>query len=80
MSYWFKGQELGFALGVSSTLSRIASVMNSNITPTIYDNTNGFFWSFFIGLIFLFLSLICCIIFNIIDKITEVKAIWKKFC
>ena len=44
------------------------------MTPGIYASTNGFFWPFFTGLIFITFSLICCIIFNIIDKIFERKA------
>ena len=78
MSYWFQGKELGFAIGISLSLSRVASVMNSNMTPAIYDNTNSFLWSFFTGLMLVIFSFICCIIWIIIDKSVEVKAYGKK--
>lgn len=53
--------------------------MNSNITPKIYDKTHGFFWPFFTGLLLTVVSFICCIIFNIIDKITSIKIFGKNY-
>jgi len=38
VSVWFKGKELAFALGVNMSISRLGSVLNAAIVPSIYDS------------------------------------------
>ena len=53
VSVWFKGKELAFALGVNMSISRLGSVMNAAIVPTVYDQ-NGLGPALMVGF------LICC--------------------
>lgn len=36
VSTWFKGSELAFAYGINLSVSRLGSVLNSSIVPSIY--------------------------------------------
>jgi len=38
VSVWFKGKELAFALGVNMSISRLGSVMNAAIVPSVYED------------------------------------------
>lgn len=40
ISQWFKGKELGFALGLNLTVARMASVVGGIIVPTLIRNDN----------------------------------------
>ena len=37
VSVWFKGSELAFALGVNMSISRLGSVLNAAVVPSVYD-------------------------------------------
>jgi hypothetical protein len=37
VSVWFKGKELAFALGVNMSISKLGSVANAAIVPSIYE-------------------------------------------
>jgi MFS family permease len=38
VSVWFKGKELAFALGINMSVSRLGSVANGMIVPSVYDD------------------------------------------
>uniref|UniRef100_A0A7S3CJD5 Lysosomal dipeptide transporter MFSD1 n=1 Tax=Strombidium rassoulzadegani TaxID=1082188 RepID=A0A7S3CJD5_9SPIT len=38
ISVWFKGKELSFALGLNLSMSRLGSVANANLLPSVYDS------------------------------------------
>lgn len=38
VSSWFKGEELSFALALNLSISRLGSVANAALLPTIYDS------------------------------------------
>jgi MFS family permease len=38
VSVWFKGKELAFALGINMSVSRLGSVANGAIVPSVYEN------------------------------------------
>ena len=35
---WFKGKELAFALGLNLSISRLGSVINAALVPSVYDS------------------------------------------
>jgi MFS family permease len=37
ISMWFKGKELAFALGLNLSISRLGSVINAALVPSVYD-------------------------------------------
>ena len=37
VSVWFKGKELAFAMGINMSISRLGSVLNAAVVPSIYD-------------------------------------------
>lgn len=38
VSVWFKSKELAFALGVNMSISRLGSVLNAAVVPSVYDS------------------------------------------
>ena len=36
ISVWFKGKELAFALGLNLSVSRLGSVINAAVLPSVY--------------------------------------------
>jgi MFS family permease len=39
VSVWFKGKELAFALGVNMSISRLGSVLNAAVVPSVYESS-----------------------------------------
>jgi len=37
ISFWFKGKELSFALGIGITFPELGNALNSYLTPIIYE-------------------------------------------
>jgi MFS family permease len=74
ISQWFKGKELGFALGLNLTVARLASVVGGIIIPIMIvndgDRVNTVMW-FGSGLCVF--SLIAGILLVVIDAYAEKK-------
>lgn len=74
ISQWFKGKELGFALGLNLTVSRLASVLGGIIIPLMIsadgDRVDTVMW-FGTGLCVF--SLIAGILLVVIDSYAEKK-------
>ena len=64
---WFKGGELAFAFGITTSSGRLGSTLNSYIIPWLYDNY-GLTFICFVGSIACFFSLINAIILVLVDR------------
>jgi hypothetical protein len=63
---------LGFALGLNLSVSRIGSVINAAMIPSIYDS-NGLGAALFCGFVFTIFSLLCAIGMSMLDKKADTK-------
>ena len=70
VSIWFKGGELNFALGANVSISRLGSVLNSNILPSLYAN-HGLGNALAVGFAICCFSLICAFVLVFLDKLAE---------
>merc|ERR1711990_848489 len=57
VSVWFKGKELAFALGVNMSISRLGSVANAAIVPSVYES-NGLGPALMVGFVICVFSLL----------------------
>lgn len=67
MSFWFKGKELAFALGIILTSPELGNALNSYLSPIIYENTHSLGAPLFVSVGFCVFSVICGIILVLID-------------
>ena len=70
VTVWFKGKELAFALGINLSISRLGSVFNANITPTVCENY-GLGTALFVGFAICVFSLFNAIGLVMIDAKAE---------
>lgn len=70
ISVWFKGKELAFALGLNLSVSRLGSVINAAIVPTVYQS-KGLGYALLVGFIFCIFSLLSGIGIVYLDKKAE---------
>jgi len=70
VSVWFKGKELAFALGVNMSISRLGSVANAAIVPSVYDS-NGLGAALMVGFVICVFSLLNAIGLVALDKKAE---------
>lgn len=70
ISMWFKGSELAFAVGINLSVSRLGSVLNSMIVPTLYM-TYGLAPALFLGFLICVFSLFNAFGLAYIDKKAE---------
>lgn len=68
VSFWFKGKELAFALGIAITFPELGNAVNSWITPIIYQNTESLGTPLLVSVFICLASLICAITAAYIDK------------
>lgn len=68
VSFWFKGKELAFALGIAITFPELGNAVNSWITPIIYQNTQSLGTPLLVSVFICLVSLICAITAAYIDK------------
>lgn len=64
---WFKYREISLALGFCICLPRLGSSLNSILSTKIYEKYHNLGHCFLVGLIFVIVGVICCIILVIID-------------
>ena len=70
MSVWFKGKELAFALGVNMSISRLGSVANAAIVPSVYDS-DGLGPALMVGFLICIFSLFNAVGLVVLDKKAE---------
>lgn len=70
VTVWFKGKELAFALGVNLSISRVGSVINANVTPTVCEE-HGLGMALFVGFLICVFSLFNAIGLVLIDAKAE---------
>lgn len=68
VSFWFKGKELAFALGIAITFPELGNAFNSWVTPIIYQNTQSLGTPLLVSVFICLGSLICAISAAYIDK------------
>ena len=68
VSFWFKGKELAFALGIAITFPELGNAVNSWVTPIIYENTQSLGTPLLVSVFICLVSLICAITAAYIDK------------
>ena len=68
IAHWFEGSGISFAIGLNIAIARIGSVMNSALTPVLYDLNKGYFLPLFIGLLLCVGSFLCGVVLCYIDK------------
>jgi MFS family permease len=79
ISQWFKGKELGFALGLNITVARLASVFGGIITPRLIEHDidsegNNLINSvMYVGTAICIVSLIAGILIVVIDSYADKK-------
>jgi MFS family permease len=67
MSFWFKGKELAFALGIILTSPELGNALNSYLSPIVYESTQSLGAPLFLSVGFCVLSVICGVILVYID-------------
>ncbi|MGD2295523.1 MAG: MFS transporter [Candidatus Aminicenantes bacterium] len=65
---WFKGKELAMAFGIALTVSRLGSLFSYNTEALIVDYFGHYSYALWAGLLFCGLSLLCNIIYCLMDK------------
>lgn len=74
ISAWFKGKELGFALGLNITVARLASVVGGVLIPVLILNDDGLINStMIVGLAICIFSLIAGILLVFMDWYADKK-------
>ena len=74
ISAWFKGKELGFALGLNITVARLASVVGGVLIPILIINDDGLINStMVVGLAICIFSLIAGILLVFMDWYADKK-------
>ncbi|XP_043567999.1 major facilitator superfamily domain-containing protein 1 isoform X3 [Chiloscyllium plagiosum] len=68
IAFWFKGKELSLAFGLQLTCSRLGSVLNFFLTPSI-DRNFGIQWTLWGGMLLCVLSFFSAIIVSVLDKV-----------
>ena len=70
ISVWFKGKELAFALGLNLSVSRLGSVINAAVVPSVYQS-KGLGYALLVGFIICLLSLLSGFGIAFLDKKAE---------
>jgi len=70
VSVWFKGKELAFALGINMSISRLGSVLNAAVVPSVYDSS-GLGMALMVGFIICVFSFVNAIGLVMLDKRAE---------
>mmetsp|Transcript_18845 Transcript_18845/g.13669 ORF Transcript_18845/g.13669 Transcript_18845/m.13669 type:complete len:131 (-) Transcript_18845:60-452(-) len=65
---WFAGKEIGLALGLKISCLRVASILNSQLTPRALDN-GGLKTAYLYGLIICLFCFLMAMILVVLDKI-----------
>lgn len=68
ITFWFKGKELAFALGIAFTFPELGNAFNSLITPLIYQNTQSLGTPLLTSVFVCVISLVCAILAAFLDK------------
>jgi len=66
VSFWFKGKELAFALGIAITFPELGNALNSWLTPQIVPGTLG--TPLLVSVFFCLISLGCAFLAVYYDK------------
>lgn len=77
LSEWFKGKELAFAFGINLSISRLGSVMNNLVSPTLADSVDIQF-AFWFGVILCGSSVLCAVLISSVDKSMDLYLAGKK--
>ena len=73
IAHWFEGSGISFAIGLNIAIARIGSVMNSALTPILYNVNEGYFLPLFIGLLLCVGSFLCGLVLCYVDKKAEIQ-------
>ncbi|MFO7889653.1 MAG: MFS transporter [bacterium] len=68
ISRWFKGKELAMAFGIVLTVSRLGSLFSYNTEALIAEYFGHYTYALWAGAIFCLLSLLCNLIYCVMDK------------
>jgi hypothetical protein len=68
ISYWFKGKELAFALGIAITFPELGNALNSWLTPVIYEGTGSIGTPFLVSVFICLISLGCALAAAHLDR------------
>lgn len=60
--------KLAMAMGFNISFARLGSTLNSNITPKLYEVSQGYFWPLFVGICFCVMSFVCGLALIWMDK------------
>jgi MFS family permease len=71
ISFWFKGRELSFALGVGITFPELGNALNSYLTPLIYEASGSLGPPLFTSVGFCIVGFLCALVISKIDKDAE---------
>ena len=65
---WVKKHELAVSIALQAAIAKAGAIINSPLSPALYDKYNGFFVPVFIGFLFCFLSFLAGFVVCYIDK------------
>ena len=68
VSSWFSGKELSMALGMNVSISRLGSVLNDNLEPSLDTWTGSVVFGLWVGFGLCVASLVCGMFLGAIDK------------
>ena len=70
---WFKNKELALALSLALGCNRMGSLLNSSLTPYLFNKTQDYILPMSIGLLICVFSWFCGIALNYMDKISDMR-------
>lgn len=65
---WVDEKEVGFVIALQTAVSKIGGLVNSPVTPKLYDDSNGFFLPVFVGLMVCAISYLAAFFVCLFDK------------
>lgn len=68
VSFWFKGKELAFALGIAVTFPELGNALNSWLTPIINEATGSLGTPFLVSVFVCMIGLLCALAAAHLDK------------
>ena len=74
VSKWFRGKELGLAMGIILATSSLYSNVNSFLTPKLFNRYNSISIPLFVGVISMVLSLLSGLVVFCIDLKADKRA------
>lgn len=71
ISFWFKGRELSFAMGIGITCPELGNALNSYLTPLIYEEEENLAKPLYVSVLLCFIGFLGSILVFKLDRKAE---------